>query len=57
MQLTILQGKLTSVYKGVDFNMGIKMAATMLVVLPVIAFFFILQSRFMKSMANTGLAN
>jgi multiple sugar transport system permease protein len=57
MQLTVLQDKISAVYGGVDFNLGIKMAATMLVLLPIIVIFFALQGRFMKSMVSTGLAN
>lgn len=57
MQLNVLQGRLSETAGGVDFNQGIKMAATILVLLPIIVIFFLLQRRFMKSVASTGLAN
>ena len=57
MQLTELHNRLTDAWGGVDFNAGIRMAATLLVLLPIIVIFFALQGRFMKNMANTGLAN
>ncbi len=57
MQLNILQSNVSNVMQGVDFNEGITMAATFLTVLPLIVIFLAIQGRFMKSMAQSGLAN
>ncbi|MCL2013577.1 MAG: carbohydrate ABC transporter permease [Oscillospiraceae bacterium] len=57
MQLREVQNRLSSAFDGIDFNAGIKMAATMLVLLPIVVIFLALQGRFMKNMASTGLAN
>ena len=58
MQLQQLKSNLSSAMAGtVDFNIGINMAGTFLTVLPILVVFLALQGRFMKNMANSGLAN
>ncbi len=58
MQLQQLKSNLSSAMSGtVDFNVGINMAGTFLTVLPILVVFLALQGRFMKNMANSGLAN
>lgn len=56
-QLRALESNLNNISTGVNFNEGINMAATFLSVLPILIIFFALQGRFMKNMANSGLAN
>lgn len=56
MQLEQLKGSV-AVMSGVDFNAGINMAGTFLTILPILVVFLALQGRFMKNMANSGLAN
>ncbi len=57
IQLRELQQSVSNVMQGVDFNQGINMAGTLLTILPIVIIFLAVQGRFMKSMAESGLAN
>ena len=55
MQLTQLSANM-GVSSG-KLNNAVSMAATFLVMLPIIIVFFLLQNQFMKSIERVGLAN